>query len=380
MNEQEPPERVKFLGPWRSARVKHCVKQVVPPIVLDTGKFLCRYLAERRLRTGGDCTPVRPIERACHYHELFVRSSGDVYPCCLVWHSAHLRIGHISDPDLLQKIKSFHGRCSCERYKLVPGIGRNESYDLLNIELSYKCQAQCAMCCVDAPSFRGTYDKGNFDLLDGLISALRPRRILVQGGEILAQPDSMGWLTRLRQSMPSLAIEMVTNGNSVRQVGYVTNTFNRITVSFVGFQPATYRIIMGMDVEMTKRFCVDVIASGRTRVYLKYLITANNMHELPMFLEWAIGLAPEIIYFTDAGTKHYINENTNDQYWAKMISRTRQAVTDVILKHREFLEAQLGGRFMYIGVDGMHTAELLGLTERYIADHGLAKVVTMMKN
>jgi pyruvate-formate lyase-activating enzyme len=147
------------------------------------------------------------------------------------------------------------------------------------------------MCCVDAPSFQGKYDKGNFDMLDTLISALRPNRILVQGGEILAQPDSINWLARLRQGMPNLGMEMVTNGNNIKQIGYVTDTFDRITVSFVGFQPATYKVIMGMNVEMTKRFCVEVIASGKVRVYLKYLITPNNLHELPMFLEWAIGLA-----------------------------------------------------------------------------------------
>ncbi len=303
-----------------------------------------------------------------------------MYPCCLVWQTDHLKIGHLSDPNLIQKIASFHGRCNCERYRLVSGLGCNKSYDLLNIELSYKCQAQCAMCCVDAPSFQGKYDKGNFDMLDTLISALRPNRILVQGGEILAQPDSINWLARLRQGMPNLGMEMVTNGNNIKQIGYVTDTFDRITVSFVGFQPATYKVIMGMNVEMTKRFCVEVIASGKVRVYLKYLITPNNLHELPMFLEWAIGLAPEVIYFTNAGMRQYINENTGDQYWVKMISRTRQELTSVIVKHREFLESQLNKRFMYIGVDGAHTGELLGINQSYIADHGLSSIVTMMQN
>ena len=87
-----------------------------------------------------------------------------------------------------------------------------------------------------------------------------------------------------------------------------------------------------------------------------------------------------MIYFTNAGMRQYINENTGDQYWVKMISRTRQELTSVIVKHREFLESQLNKRFMYIGVDGAHTGELLGINQSYIADHGLSSIVTMMQN
>jgi len=190
----------------------------------------------------------------------------------------------------------------------------------------------------------------------------------------------MDWLARIKRAIPNMSISLVTNGNNIKTVDYVIDTFNRITVSFVGFQPATYNAIMGLDVDLTKAFCKKVIAQGSVRVFLKYLITPNNLHELPSFLDWAIKQSPEKIFFTNANIKGYINENTGDYFWQKIINRTRTEITKVLINNKSFLEGELKNRFRSVSVEGESTAQLFSIDNEYIVSNDLAKIFFIAKN
>jgi len=86
-----------------------------------------------------------------------------------------MKIGHIDDPGILEKIRRFNAACCCERYELEPAApGEAPAYDFLNIELSLVCQGTCAMCCVGAPDWQGRYDY--YDSLTRMVEQLRPRR------------------------------------------------------------------------------------------------------------------------------------------------------------------------------------------------------------
>ena len=151
-------------------------------------------------------------ERPCHLHRLAVSHTGDVFPCCLVYSSAYHRIGNISDVDLAQKIDKYDRRCSCSGAKLRakrPGdpVGDDR---FLNLELSLQCQAECAMCCVDAPGWSGTYDL--YPQLTALIREQDPEGIVMQGGEVLVQKRSMDWIRSVREEFPQKKLHLVTNG------------------------------------------------------------------------------------------------------------------------------------------------------------------------
>ncbi len=103
-------------------------------------------------------SPFTPgTERPCHYRELFVASNGDVYPCCLTWNNPSLRIGHIGDTDLEDRILSFDGTCHCSSFILRKGGPSDTREYKLNVETGLACNGRCAMCCVDAPSSHGPY-------------------------------------------------------------------------------------------------------------------------------------------------------------------------------------------------------------------------------
>lgn len=273
-------------------------------------------------------------DRPCHRKGLFVRSNGEIYPCCEVWSRKNLKIGHITDEDILDKIENYDKSCSCYNYNLIPGTKQDNSCEQLNIELSYKCQASCAMCCVDAPSFKGKYDDNYYVLIRKLIDHLLPKEILIQGGEILVQPKSIEWIEELKNDHPQIKLSLVTNGNNLNAYDVAEKLFNRFTISIVGFQPETYKCIMGLDINKTIEFSERMIKAGK-EVYLKYLLTPNNFHELPLFLDWAMKNNPAKISVADVYIPSYIEINAPYDYWKKLVERTRKRVAEVIRDNKD---------------------------------------------
>lgn len=309
-------------------------------------------------------------EEVCHYKRLFISHSGEVFPCCLRWGDPRMKIGHIYDKDLLESIKRFDTRCSCERFLLRKGLEAERiQVDFLNIELSLECQGNCAMCCVGAPNWKGTYRY--YDYLTHLIEALGPKRILVQGGEVLVQREALEWVEKTKNTHPDIAFSLVTNGNvDMRMVDAVNRLFKRAIISFVGFEPLTYERIMGMNIEKAKNFVEDLTKNGKIEVVPKYLLTPLNAHTTDLFLSWAISLEPtEIFVFSCGGFDQYINRNTPDHYWDKIFERTRQKVKRTIVDNISNLRA--GNTKVYFTVDSIKTLKLFSEWSSFIKENNL---------
>lgn len=219
---------------------KFKISEFIPPIAYRVKRALTNRLT---MHQGGH-RQMRP----CHLHELFINHEGNIYPCCITWGRPDMLIGHLADINIEEKILKYNQRCSCEQYHLRKA-NKNEPINigLLNIEFSLACQGQCAMCCVDAPSWKGKYDY--YDALTAIFNLLSPRQLVVQGGEVLIQKKTMAWLETIKNKSPETSIGLVTNGNvSLAIVPAVESIFDSVAISMVGFQPETYNRIMGMDV------------------------------------------------------------------------------------------------------------------------------------
>jgi MoaA/NifB/PqqE/SkfB family radical SAM enzyme len=263
--------------------------------------------------------------RSCHINELFINSKGEVYPCCRVWTRSDMLIGYISDSDILEKIHRFSPpECACNKYvirKATPDEAVD--YKVINIELSLACQAKCAMCCVNAPEWKGSYDC--YQHIIALISKLAcVDAIVVQGGEVLIQSESLKFVEQLKKITPkNTCFRIVSNANvGTELLEKVESLFDHIAISIVGFQEETYRKIMGIKLDKTIKFAEALIARQRIRVTLKFLLTPLSFHEVNLFLNWALNLAPVNVTIYDSGFRGYINENTEDKYWLKIIDRT----------------------------------------------------------
>ena len=115
--------------------------------------------------------------------------------------------------------------------------------------------------------------------------------------------------------------------------------FNFSIFSFVGFQPVTYKRIMGLDLNRTRRFVEELIRRKKVEVEIKFLCAPNNIHEVPLLLEWGFEKLPNSILLMEmGGFNSYINRNTWDSYWDKIFKRTGNEIRELLVRSKDSLE------------------------------------------
>ncbi|MEE4272572.1 MAG: radical SAM protein [Thermoanaerobaculales bacterium] len=335
--------------------IRQAAKAILGP------RVLARYRRWRYERSGPDLSLP---ERACHFDLPFVTQAGDVYPCCRSGGAEYHRIGNIGDPDFADKMRAFSEPCSCHGYRLR-AAREDERVRGLSIETSLSCQATCSVCCVDAPAWNQEWDR--YDELSRFIDSVKPETVLVQGGEVLIQKDTMRWLEELREKYPTLQLNLVTNGNvPTAWIDRVEALFTKVTVSFVGFQPETYESNMGLHVERAMAFTEALVARGIVQVAPKYLVTPTGLHEVTPFLKWALSLRPPQIHFFDAQTIERIGGCAADPFWKETIARASRKLKATLVRHRNELQHNPTLIYLEPPVD-----ELLGIDRTFLEEHGL---------
>jgi len=324
------------------------------------------------LRSGSDMLPATPDLplRACHLYRLAVDSEGDVYPCCIVYRSSYHRIGNLRDPSLTDAIEHYDRNCSCDvRLRKKSAQDPTGEERVLNLELSLVCQAKCAMCCVGAPDSKGRYDR--YADLTRLLHSQNPDSIVVQGGEVLIQPRSLAWIRQIKQELPHIKLRVVTNGNvDTTMVPALADLFDAYVISFVGFQPETYRAIMGLDIDKTLAFTRALIQARTAEVTLKFLITALSVHEVAPFLAAALPLHPHKLLVAESGMASYVVADTPDRYWRKIVDRSGRAVRALLSSAKTALSEQSTRVYFESAA-----ARLLDLDDAFVTANGLATQV-----
>ena len=156
----------------------------------------------------------------------------------------------------------------------------------------------------------------------------------------MIQKKTVAWLESLKERSHNMEFGLITNGNvSLEMIPTVEHIFDDVWVSMVGFQPETYRKIMGMDINRTMAFVETLVKNRRVLLTPKFLVTPLNLHEANLFLEWIARITPHQCAFQDAESMSYINLNTRDVFWQKIISRTGADVRKFIVTQKEALSA-----------------------------------------
>lgn len=307
----------------------------------------------------------------CHLEFPFVQYNGDVFPCCSRRGQPEFKIGNIADANFRDAFFSYAAACSCESARLRPIAPTDPpAVALLNAELSLACQADCAMCCVNAPEWKSHYDR--YPELTRLIDDFHVKAVLVQGGEVLIQKKSLEWIERTRERHPDIKFFIVSNGSvPLAMAPLVERLFDRITISVVGFTPGTYRRIMGLDLDRMRRFAERLLANNVLNVTLKYLCTPLSLPEADAFLSWAIPLAPQTIGIFDANFVQYINLDTADHYWLKIIQRTEKDVKKLLADNAALLAANRTNVVVQTPIK-----VVFNLNAAYLKDAGLEAVVS----
>ena len=94
---------------------------------------------------------------------------------------------------------------------------------------------------------------------------------------------------------------------------------------------------MNIDFNKTKEFIKMVIQETDIPVKLKYLITPLNMHEAPIFLDWAVTQRSNAIELVDAAPLNYIKLGMEIPFWETIIARTGHSLREALKKNADAL-------------------------------------------
>lgn len=151
----------------------------------------------------------------------------------------------------------------------------------------------------------------------------------------------------------------------------VEKRFSKVGIStIVGFQSETYKTITGLDLKRTIRFAEELVKRKRLVVTLAYLITPLNVHEVTLFIKWAVKTAPDIIHVYDSEIHQYINSNTFDSFWEKIFERTAETFKTELLALKPEILAK--GTVIWISRRSM---ELLKIDAVFLKNNHLDKNV-----
>ena len=248
---------------------------------------------------------------------VFIDRDGDVYPCC---HKLPVAYGNIYAQTLAevlasprvreQQERSRSGRLSCfggcnlltYRSKHGPAPPAAPSYPRirkLTLSLGWFCNIDCVMCPQD-------HAERNFLAVETLarqVDWASVDEIICEGGEPLAAPTAR----RLWEHLASLGkkVNFVTNGLVVtpRTAAQMALHSDYIYISFNAASPETYaRVARGGSWSRLLRN-VRMIQNARRAansalvIIGHFTIVAENLAELPDFLDFAAEIGVDIVNF-----------------------------------------------------------------------------------
>lgn len=276
-------------------------------------------------------------DQYCVEQGMYLRYNGDIFPCCRSCWNSDLKIGNILEADISDKIKKFDKPCQCTKYRLK---STKEKIELviqrLHIEFSLSCQGNCLPCCVLAPWTRESKQYCYFQAVENFIKDFSVKKLLVQGGEIFVQKDTVMFLEGLKSRIEGLSIAIITNGNfDLSRSKSFQMLFDEAHFSFMGFQPDTYQLIMGLQRQKTMDFIDSVRKSFHGRMKIKFITLPSNIHEICSFVQYGLDIEADLC-ISSGNIFQYINqENTWDSYWFKLIERSKSQFRDLLIEKKD---------------------------------------------
>ena len=231
----------------------------------------------------------------------------------------------------MSRIRRYSAPCQCSGSRLIPYKYDMTDYPVtLTLQLSDLCQANCAFCPQDHDGKNSL--KKYWDELEQVFVETKCKLLSVEGGEILIQSDTMQWLRRMKMKH-NFTFQILTNGCVGSQIARnASDLFSRVLLSMGGFSDQTYRNVLGMNFERVLQFAQIVNEKVGVHLAAKYLISPSSLHELPLFMGWALSnKIPEIILahitFPGAEIDYKI------AYWDKVVKNVRAANRKVFSRY-----------------------------------------------
>ncbi len=182
---------------------------------------------------------------------------------------------------------------------------------IFDIEVSRNCNLSCAFCPREAMEKHGFMESATFENFLKNAGLHSDDIVIFCGlGESLLNKSFPGYLSRLRNLHPHIAIQLITNGTLLKpqQVTSMLDTqINCIMVSFNGIDAPTYETLMKgarfTDTVSNLKYTLEEIhkrENSRTRLRITFILSKENLHEedkIKAFWESkGIGTSPQYMH------------------------------------------------------------------------------------
>jgi organic radical activating enzyme len=161
---------------------------------------------------------------------------------------------------------------------------------IFDIEVSRNCNLSCAFCPREAMEKHGVMEPATFENFLKNAGLHADDIVIFCGlGESLLNKSFPGYLKRLRNLQPRIAIQLVTNGTLLKPqtvTPLLDSRINSIMVSFNGIDAPTYETLMKgarfTDTISNLEYTLEEIhkrENARTRLMVTFILSQENLHE-----------------------------------------------------------------------------------------------------
>ncbi|MDQ1349884.1 MAG: Radical protein [Acidobacteriota bacterium] len=182
---------------------------------------------------------------------------------------------------------------------------------IFDIEVSRNCNLSCAFCPREAMGKHGFMEPATFENFLKNAGLQSDDIVIFCGlGESLLNKSFPGYLARLRELQPRIAIQLVTNGTLLKSqtvTPLLDSRINCIMVSFNGVDAPTYETLMKgarfADTIANLDYTLEEIRkreNSRTRLMVTFILAKENLHEEEKINEFwkskGIGTSPQYMH------------------------------------------------------------------------------------
>lgn len=204
----------------------------------------------------------------------------------------------------------------------------------MQIQLNKSCNFSCKMCYVPEGEKKFTLSLNQLDSVFEECKNIGVIRINLVGGEIFMR-DDIDMIVGLAKKH-CLLISCITNGiipgMNIKKYSYLLKQFYMIQVSCNGYEES-YNYEHERNIWNKAKDCIANVIKETSANILSYVITKENVDDIPRFIEFAEQIKPFIIKFGSICWSGKSNNKGSFEYYNTILPRAKKLIDECRKKY-----------------------------------------------
>jgi MoaA/NifB/PqqE/SkfB family radical SAM enzyme len=226
-----------------------------------------------------------------------------------------------------------------ELYEYTETVEYEELYSYyapikIQIQLNRSCNFSCKMCYVPESDTNKLLSLQELDLLFEECKDIGVVRVNLVGGEIFVRKDIEKIVALAKKHC--LLVSCITNaiipGMNIERYSSLLKQFYMIQVSCNGFEDS-YDFEHGRNIWDKASKCIANVIKENNANILSYVVTKENVDDIPKFVEFAEQLKPFIVKFGSVCWSGKSIDQGDEYYYRCVLPKAKKLIEECRLKH-----------------------------------------------